>query len=287
MDEKTYKEAAFSCNIGIFTPYEQEVLYNSKVAIAGLGGVGGTHLITCLRQGISKFKIADFDTYELKNLNRQYGARIPTIGKDKLSVMLSDAKAINPFAQIETFPEGISEENIDEFLYEVNLVIDALDFFAIDIRLTLYSYAQMMGIPVLIADPLGYCACLLIFHPQKGYSFTDYFNFDIAATQEEKALLFGLGLAPRPLFLKYVNLQSIDIINKKGPSNVATCYLCSAMMTAEIARILLNKPGLRPVPHYTLFDLHLQKLIKGYLIMGNKNPIQKLKFYFLKKRFGI
>lgn len=55
-------DAAFSRNIGWVTEQEQERLKNCRVAIGGLGGVGGVHLLTLARLGIGKFSVADFDT---------------------------------------------------------------------------------------------------------------------------------------------------------------------------------------------------------------------------------
>jgi tRNA A37 threonylcarbamoyladenosine dehydratase len=54
-------EQAFSRNIGWVTPAEQQLLRGKRVAIAGGGGVGGVHLLTLARLGVSNFHIADFD----------------------------------------------------------------------------------------------------------------------------------------------------------------------------------------------------------------------------------
>ncbi|MCG5502231.1 ThiF family adenylyltransferase, partial [Ectothiorhodospira lacustris] len=62
---------AFARNLGWLTDTEQALLRTKKVAIAGMGGVGGTHLLTFARLGIAAFHIADLDTFELPNMNRQ------------------------------------------------------------------------------------------------------------------------------------------------------------------------------------------------------------------------
>ena len=69
-------QQAFSRNIGWMTTEEQTVLRGKKIAIAGMGGVGGSHLLTLTRLGLGAFHIADFDQFELANFNRQAGATV-------------------------------------------------------------------------------------------------------------------------------------------------------------------------------------------------------------------
>ncbi|NND69465.1 MAG: hypothetical protein HKN19_17880, partial [Halioglobus sp.] len=90
-----YQEA-FSRNLGWVTRAEQERLRGCRVALAGLGGVGGSHLTTLTRLGVGAFTIADFDRFELPNFNRQAGASVATLGHEKLAVMSAAAAAINP-----------------------------------------------------------------------------------------------------------------------------------------------------------------------------------------------
>src|SRR6516225_411029 len=87
-------EEAFARHLGLFSPEEQNRLRGSRVAIAGLGGVGGIHLITLARLGIGAFNIADPDRFELANFNRQYGANLRSLGQRKVQVMAREARAI-------------------------------------------------------------------------------------------------------------------------------------------------------------------------------------------------
>src|SRR5215510_5748214 len=89
-------EEAFKRNRGLITEAEQQKLRNSRVAIAGMGGVGGVHLITLARLGIGKFTIADPDVFEVANFNRQYGATISNLGRNKAEAMAEAALEINP-----------------------------------------------------------------------------------------------------------------------------------------------------------------------------------------------
>src|SRR6478609_9850637 len=100
-------EQAFARNIGWVTAAEQATLRRKRVAVAGLGGVGGSHLLALARLGIGAFHIADFDTFELANFNRQAGALASTLGQPKTKVLAAMAKDINPELDIRVFPEGV------------------------------------------------------------------------------------------------------------------------------------------------------------------------------------
>src|ERR1700710_1789821 len=103
-------EEAFDRNIGWLTEWEEAALRGKRVAIAGMGGVGGVHLLTLARLGIGAFNLADFDTFDLANFNRQVGASMDTVGRPKLEVMAQMALSINPELRIRRFPEGIRPE---------------------------------------------------------------------------------------------------------------------------------------------------------------------------------
>lgn len=80
-------DEAFCRNLGLISPTEQQRLRNSRVAIAGMGGVGGIDMVALARMGIGKFTIADPDVFEIRNSNRQYGAMRSTNGQAKAEVM--------------------------------------------------------------------------------------------------------------------------------------------------------------------------------------------------------
>ncbi len=103
MDPKTYYQTAFARNIGIFTETEQEHLRRSRVPLAGLGGVGGLHVITLARMGVGAFHLAEPDVFEPVNVNRQYGAKVLHFGRPKLDVMVEEAPVVNPHLEIVSF----------------------------------------------------------------------------------------------------------------------------------------------------------------------------------------
>ena len=103
---------AFSRNIGWVTADEQARLRGKRVAIAGMGGVGGVHLLTLARLGIGAFHIADFDVFDIVNFNRQAGATVSTLGRPKAEVMAAMARDINPELDIKVFAQGVDRSNL-------------------------------------------------------------------------------------------------------------------------------------------------------------------------------
>ena len=99
-------QAAFSRNLGLVTAEEQERLRQTCVAIAGMGGVGGVHLVTLARLGVGAFHLADMDFFEMANFNRQYGATLGTIERSKVDVMSEIVREINSDVKLTCFPGG-------------------------------------------------------------------------------------------------------------------------------------------------------------------------------------
>src|SRR6187431_1055170 len=100
-------ERAFDRNLGWVSESEQQVLRSKRVAIAGLGGVGGAHLLALTRLGIGRFTLADLDHFELHNSNRQAGANLGSIGRAKIDVMAEMALGINPELDLVRFERGV------------------------------------------------------------------------------------------------------------------------------------------------------------------------------------
>lgn len=274
-----YQEA-FSRNIGLITEQEQERLRQFTIAIPGMGGVGSTHLLSLVRQGFEKFKIADIDTYELANFNRQAGANLDTIGKHKAKVMKEEALKINPNCQIETFTDGVNEENIESFLNGVDLAVDALDFFATDARRMYFNHAHNKKIPIITAGPIGFGTAFLIFMPE-GPSFDEYFAINDRTGEQEKYIKFAVGLAPGLLQRTY--MKGVNLKEKKGPSSIGAVDLCAGIVAVHALKILLKKGKVYAVPYYHQFDAMRNRYVMKKVRWGNKNPIQRIKIAFARK----
>jgi len=278
-----YLEEALSRNAGFITPAEQDRLIDATVAIPGLGGVGGAHLVTLARMGVGRFHLADFDVFEPANLNRQYGAKTSHLGRSKLDVMIEEALNINPYLEIRKFPQGVEKHNLKAFLDGVDVVVDGIDFFNFDVRRMMFNKARAMGVHVVTAGPLGYSSAMLVFAPDRGMGFDAYFAIHDGMSLDEKLLSFMVGLAPRATHRRYIDPRSIDLANHRGPSLVAGCENCAATAATEVIRILLQRDGIRAAPHYFQYDPFVRRFYTGYLPWGNRNPLQRLKIKMMKR----
>jgi len=278
-----YNEA-FSRNLGLVSFEEQDKIRRTKIALAGLGGCGAIYLETFLRCGLEQFHLADLDNFELVNFNRQSGAFVDTIGKPKLDSMIEFGKRINPELKVSTFPNGIQPDNLNKFLEGVDIVVDAIEVFEIDIRRQLYNAAQQRGIPVIFGAPLGYTATLQIYGATSP-KFDDYFDIKDSMSDLEKVIQFIMGISPAIMHLNQVDPKSVDLRKRKGPSLSPSVKLCAGMLGAQVLNLILKRHKVNYVPAYMQLDGLTQRIKKGVLWGGNKNPIQKLKRMIARKRF--
>jgi molybdopterin/thiamine biosynthesis adenylyltransferase len=268
-------DRAFSRNIGWVTEAEQQLLKTKRVAIAGMGGVGGAHLLTLTRLGIGAFSLSDFDRFDIENFNRQAGARLSSCDQPKLDTMVAMALDINPELDIRTFPDGVSEGNVEDFLNDVDIYVDGLDFFAVPARITVFTTCERLGIPVTTAAPLGMGASVLNFMPGK-MSFEEYFGLE-GASEDEQYLKFFIGLSPARLQQKYlVDPTRVDLANRKGPSTVIGCEICAGVAAGQALKIVLKRGKIVAGPWGLQFDAYTNQVAKTWRPGGANYPLLRL-----------
>lgn len=269
-------EEAFRRNIGWLTEAEQERLRHKKIAIAGLGGVGGIHLLTLARLGFERFHLAEFDSYDLVNFNRQVGATMRTLGQPKLDIMMAQATDINPAIEIAAFRQGVTPENVDAFLSGVDLYIDGLDFFAMDTRRLVFSRCASLGILAITAGPIGMGAAYITFMPG-GMTFEEYFGME-GLPEAHQYVNFLLGLTPSMAHRNYlVDSTRLSLAGRFGPSTMVACDLCAGVAGTEAVKLMLGRGKVYSAPYYQLFDTYHNRYVRGRCIGGSKNPMFRFK----------
>ena len=125
-----------------------EKIYNSRVAIFGVGGVGGYVAEILSRAGISNFAIFDNDKVNITNINRQLVATTSNIGKYKIDVIKDRILDINPEANVETFDCFYLPENADNYdLSKYDYVIDCID--TITAKVELAVRCTKLNVPII------------------------------------------------------------------------------------------------------------------------------------------
>jgi hypothetical protein len=266
---------AFDRNLGWFTEKEQQSLRGKTIAIAGMGGVGGVHLLTLVRLGVTKFRIADLDVFEVANFNRQVGAMMSTVDQPKVAVLARMAKDINPEVEITEFSAGVTAENLDDFLRGADLFIDGFDFFVLDIRRQTFARCRALGIPAMTAAPVGMGVAFLLFTAD-GVSFEDYFRFE-GKSELRQYINFLMGLAPSGMHRSYlVDPARLDIARRKAPSTMIGVQLCASFTAAQTVKLLLGRGSVKAAPFHYHFDSYLN-IFKAGPRRGNNGLIQRLK----------
>ena len=131
-----------------------EKLKNAKVAVFGIGGVGGYVCEALVRSGVGAFDLIDDDKVCLTNLNRQIIATRKTVGKYKTDVMKDRILEINPDARVEVHKCFFLPENADEFPFEeYDYIVDAVD--TVTAKISLVMKAQEMNVPIISSMGAG------------------------------------------------------------------------------------------------------------------------------------
>jgi len=135
-----------------------EKLKNARVAVFGVGGVGGYVVEALARSGVGTFHLIDNDTVSPSNLNRQIIALHSTIGRPKVEVMKERILDINPEAEVHIYPvfvlaDTLAQPPFDLLFQNLDYVIDAVD--TVTAKLAIIMASQAAGVPVISSMGTG------------------------------------------------------------------------------------------------------------------------------------
>ncbi|MDO5376796.1 MAG: tRNA threonylcarbamoyladenosine dehydratase [Clostridia bacterium] len=145
---------SFSRTQLLFGGEGMERLYRSRVAVFGIGGVGGYTVEALARSGIGELDLIDDDRVCLTNINRQIIATRKTVGQFKVDVAEQRVHDINPDAVVHTYKTFYTAETADQFDFtRYDYVVDAIDTVAG--KLALVEQAQRAGVPIISSMGAG------------------------------------------------------------------------------------------------------------------------------------
>src|SRR3989344_3528523 len=151
-DENTYYRLRTSRNRDIISEDEQRAFRDAHVGIAGLS-VGSAAVDTLVATGGPKrMRIADPDVIEITNLNR-IRAVLPDVGQNKSTIAARRIWELDPFADIDVWPQGVSANSMTDFVRGLDVVVDEMDNVAM--KIALREVAREAKIPVVMATDNG------------------------------------------------------------------------------------------------------------------------------------
>ncbi len=227
--------------LGIMDEAGLAKLRRSGAAVAGLG-MGGSIFINLVRLGIGRFHVADPDTFERSNVNRQREAKETTVGVRKDEALMAEARRINPEVEIVPFPNGVQPDNVERFLEGMDFLVDVVDIWAMPAKLAVNAEARKRGITTASCASLGFGCTVLILKPD-GPSFAELSGMDPALEPLVNLDRFGRFISPE--IPAYMMEQVKKAMRKEGhiPFIVSGVEAAGALCAAEAARHILGMGG--------------------------------------------
>lgn len=161
-----YNDIAYKRNRGFWSTEEQKKICESTVSIAGVGGDGFGLGLGLVQMGVQNLNIADPESFERENSNRVIGATVNNYNVNKAVAFMNMAKSINPDVNINIFEDGVTMDNVEDFMQNANLLIDESELRYLHIATMLARTARKLMIPNLTVMNIGFAGVATSFHPE-------------------------------------------------------------------------------------------------------------------------
>lgn len=155
LENEAFQLVRTSRNKHLITKEEQDRFYNATVGVAGLSVGNSVALAIVLQGGAKRIRLADFDELALSNINR-IRAGVDSLGLKKVFMTARQIYLLNPYAEVEVFPEGLTQENIEKFFSgppALDIIADEIDNLAV--KYLIREQARKHGIAVIMGADNG------------------------------------------------------------------------------------------------------------------------------------
>ena len=244
--------------------------------MGGAGGLGGYLAVQLARVGVKHIKIGDPDHFEESNINRQLGAGINTIGKNKAIVVGNLISEAMPDVSVEVFPEGIQRHTAEEFVEGADLVFDCTDFYLVDERYALHrAYLNHPKTKTMLCGCVWGWGSAIYKFDRDGMTYQELIGLregeDLTSEKIDTLVRVQANYFPRfpskeTIYGWMEDIGNIPILGAIPP-------ICCGLLTAQGVKVLCDiddepysKP-LPPIPQY--YWLMLRSYLQGYIhLMG-------------------
>lgn len=239
---------------------EQAALSHARIAIAGVGGVGGRLATRLAALGVKSFAIADPDTFDVTNINRQEGADHTTVGQLKVDVIAERILAIAPDAIVDTWPDGINSNNVEDFVRGAHLSVEGADYLRPGIGVRLARASRSAGIPMVLGVEVGFGAFTTWFDPASSRTYERFLGFgdDVSPDAMDANKMqadFRRWVPHVPRYVQLSVMEDVAAGRMPAPAIAPAVDLCGAMLSTLTFELVIGQPGQKPAPAIVYTDV--------------------------------
>lgn len=243
-------------NYGFWNEATQQAINETHLAIAGTGGAGHEFGVKAARMGVQNFRVADPEVFEPANSNRIIGVNEHTLGRNKAEVMREEILAINPDANVTVYNEGVTLDNIHDFLQDADVVLNATELSMPELGAMVCREARQrtingehIPVPVMDIEYIAHAGQVTSFDPYSKLTFERMMGIaggDRAPYDEIKGQILDPSrfLAYLP---PYGDLETLKALKDGAPlpSNVIGAGVAAQLGLTELTKHIRARAGER------------------------------------------
>lgn len=240
----------FIRSLDFYTKEEFKIIQNTRILVAGVGGMGGVCAELLIRMGYINLTIADFDHFDITNINRQIYCNEKMVGKNKAEVLKKQFKLMNPNVKIKILKEGITDSNRSELMKNHDIIVNGIDNPAHSILLRREAYQLKKPMVDAWLTPAVCCFTVnpnenidpeeFMGYPTKHLKTSKDFTLDI----KKECLKIDIEYTKKRIYTDDIISENIinDIINYKYQRHFPTMvWMCGCLMATEVFKLTLKK----------------------------------------------
>jgi molybdopterin/thiamine biosynthesis adenylyltransferase len=238
-------------------------LRDLRVGVAGLGGMGSNIAEILVRLGVGHIKISDPDIIERSNINRQVIATEKTLGEKKAIASARELRTIADDFELVVYDRGILEENAEEFVSDLDVIVDEIDVFPFRPHVFLHRAARKRNLPLYSGYIIGLGTHVYKFQGS-AFTFEDFMlNNDGQIDAPSGEFLMNRLFSPLPSYLSLeadVRKFEKTLEDRSVPIFGATTFMSQALLTIRLITDVLKLdkslqgPATPLMPEFLILD---------------------------------
>lgn len=231
----------------------QTKLRESVIGVAGTGGIGGSTALRLVRMGVGKVKVADCDEFDVTNIQRQVGAELKNLGRNKAVVIGECAFDISGDVDIDVYPQGITDATAQPFVDGCDIILDQIDVYTVDAHYALHEAFRKSPRcqSVITVLTIGHAAYVFKY-THDSMQIEEVYGVprksESELTEKELRQLIGRIIPVQPDYPRRETFDRWWVGNHKVGIWGGTPPLCEGVLAERTALELMDFPGVTELP---------------------------------------